>query len=157
MSTNFDIQFSQEIQKHLLIVNEEIKNELDLRDDQGRPLLMVHENKMQLEWLSQKIIVLYTEIKQVIEFYSTRLKKRKRVAIFLLLGTSAVALFNNEIARLFHLHPIYINVPAFAIGIVCVMQLLKYYALGFNGYGSDLESNLKIIELKKIIQEQYCG
>ena len=157
MANSFDIQFNQEIQKHLLIVNDAIKNELDLKDDQGKPLLMIHENKMQLEWLSQKIIALYTELNQVIEFYSTRLKKRKKVAIIILLSISVVALFNNNIARLLHLNPVYINAPAFAIGIVCVLQLLKYYAMGFNGYGSNLESNLKIIELKKIIQEQYCG
>src|SRR5580693_9348242 len=117
MANSFDIQFNQEIQKHLLIVNDAIKNELDLKDDQGKPLLMMHENKMQLEWLSQKIIALYTELNQVIEFYSTRLKKRKRVAIILLLSISVVALFNNSIARLFHINPVYINAPAFAIGI----------------------------------------
>jgi hypothetical protein len=154
MSISADIEFLPADKKYRLLLPGPVTQLLDLKNADGKTLIMTHENKMQLEWLAQKIYGRFNTAKELLISIKTRLKRKKRL-VLILLGLAAVAGFlNKEIASLSQLNSLYIKVSAFAIGIICCLQLLKYYAQGISSI--ELASfDPEISELKELILKDY--
>jgi len=147
------ISFVPELSRFQLVLPGIVTDQLGFRDENKTQLSIVHENKMQLEWLAQKIMEQYFSLKTGNEKFKARLRIKKAIAFFILLATVIGFLLRNQIALNFHFSVIYLNAGTFAAGIICLLQLLKYFALGFAK--SDLSEEPEIIELRQLIREQY--
>ncbi len=147
------ISFVPELSRFQLVLPGIVTDQLGFKDENKRQLSIVHENKMQLEWLAQKIMEQYSLLKTGIEKFKARLRRKRTIALCILLATVIVFLLRNQIVLNFHISVIYLNAGTFAVGIICLLQLLKYYALGFAK--NDLSEEPEIIELKLLIQAQY--
>ena len=138
-----------------LFLPEQVASTLQLTAADGHALSIIHENKMQLEWLGQRIWEQYHSLKNAFMIGKERLKRKKRIAALMLASAGLIALFSAGIARLTQINILYINTFAFAIGIICCLQLLKYFAKGMSIADSHLTSGLEISELKESILKDY--
>ena len=150
-----DIEFLKSTGLYQLRLPEPVTTVLKLTEADGHALFIVHENKMQLEWLAQKIADEYGKVKNSFMISKMRLKRKRKLAISILILASLIALFRIPVSGLVHIDVLYLNVFVFTLGIVCCLQLLKYYALGISKSDDDLLSGLPFSELKELILKDY--
>jgi len=138
-----------------LFLPEQVASTLQLTAADGHALSIIHENKMQLEWLGQRIWEQYHSLRNAFMIGKEKLKRKKRLAAIMLASAGVIALFSAGIARLTQINILYVNTFAFTIGIICCLQLLKYFAKGMSIADSNLTSGLQISELKESILKDY--
>ena len=63
-----------------LFLPEQVASTLQLTAADGHALSIIHENKMQLEWLGQRIWEQYHSLKNAFMIGKERLKRKKRIA-----------------------------------------------------------------------------
>ena len=155
MTANANIEFHSETGKYTLTLPESVYKTLGLTDAEGRPLSIVNENKMQLEWLSQKIMGWSHDLNNRVESTRSRLNRKKKYAGSILLVSIVLAVSNRPLSRITHIDILYINLAAFAIAMICILQLFKYFALGITIRGVNADEDHEINELKQLIQKDY--
>jgi hypothetical protein len=155
MAIDTEIVFESGSKKYRLILPRPVIDQLGLMDGEGNIVPIIHENRMQLEWLAQKILSWFNAIHDNRVLVNRKLNKRKRIAIIVLLLAVLAAIFHTGLASLIHVSAAYISVVAFALGIIAFLQLLKYYALGLAARGEGLSSDQQVVELKELIQKDY--
>jgi hypothetical protein len=138
-----------------LFLPEQVARELQLTESDGHALSIIHENKMQLEWLGQRIWKQYHSLKSAFIAGREKLKRKRRLAVIILALACLTALFSKGIAGITHLSDLYIKTLAFAVGIVCCLQLLKYFAKAMSFSDSDLVAGSQISELKEAILKDF--
>ena len=138
-----------------LCLPEQLSNTLRLTKADGNALSIVHENKMQLEWLAQRIMKQYQAFNNALTAGKAKLKRKKRLA-FIILGISLLTgLFSSGIAKLAHINILYTYTFIFTVGIISGLQLLKYFAMGFTLSEGDVNSDLHISGLKDLILKDF--
>jgi len=155
MATETDIVFESDGNKYRLILPRPVIDQLGLMDAEGNTVPIVHENRMQLEWLAQKIFSWFNTIHDKQVFVTKKLNKKKRIAIIVLALAALAGIFHNRLASLLHLSAGYIAVSGFALGIIAFLQLLKYYALGLATGREDLSTDQQVLELRELIEKDY--
>ena len=155
MTANANIEFQPESGKYILTLPESVYKTLGLTDTEGKPISIVNENKMQLEWLSQKIMGWFHDLNTRIMSTRSRLNRKKRVAVLILFISILIAFLNHSLSRITHIDILYINLSAFGFGMICILQLFKYFALGLTGYGMKSNAEDEINDLKQLIQKDY--
>ncbi len=138
-----------------LFLPEQVATTLHLTEADGNALFIIHENKMQLEWLSQRIWQQYHSLKNAFTVSKVRLKRKKRLAVIILVFAGLITLFSSGIARQTHVNILYINTFVITVGVFCCLQLLKYFAKGVSFSDSDFVSELQISELKESILKDF--
>ncbi|MDP4131459.1 MAG: hypothetical protein Q8918_18040 [Bacteroidota bacterium] len=138
-----------------LVLPEQVATRLQLKQPDGHVLFIIHENKMKLEWLAQSIWKQYQIMNNAFISGKTRLNRKKRVAVIVLLFTALIAVFRSGLATLTHINLLYINATVFTLGVMCCMQLLKYFAMGMKRPDETQVSGIGISELKELIQKDY--
>ena len=93
-----------------------VGNSLGLTDQEGRPVSIIHENKMQLEWLSQRILTRFSQMNDELIVKKSKLKKRKYWMLGIMALAIAAGLLNAPLAKMLHVSVLYIDVIAFAFG-----------------------------------------
>jgi hypothetical protein len=138
-----------------LLLPDQVASTLHLKAADGRTLFIIHENKMQLEWLGQRIWEQYHSLRNRFSISKERLKRKKRIAFIILVLAGLVAVFNSAIAAFTNLSVLYIKTFAFLAGIICCLQLLKYFAKGIFYSQADPDSEQMMQELKESILKDY--
>jgi hypothetical protein len=138
-----------------LLLPESVANLLKLTEPAGKALFITHQNKMQLEWLRQSIWEQYHTASEAFTAGKARLKRRKQWATATLLLAAVVALFNVRLSQLAHIDVLYIKVLSFTIGVICCLQLLKYFAMGMTLAGRDSGAEQRVLELKELILKDF--
>ena len=155
MSLPTEIKILQNDNQFQLLLPEPATDLLGLKGPDGSPLPIVHENKMQLEWLSVSIMDKYRALTNQYAVTHKRLDVKKRWAATILLVCAVLAFCSYYVIPLNHIQKLYITVSAFTIGIISCLQLLKYFALGMNGRAKDLSSDLELVLLKEQIIKNF--
>jgi hypothetical protein len=155
MPISADIEFHPENDNYRLILPAPVTEVLSPTNADGKILPITHENKMQLEWLAQKIVSRFNKLNEDLIANRVILKRKKNIAVGIIILAAVAALFKYNLARVTNINILYINVAAFAVGIIACLQLLKYFALSYTDSGRDIASDLQIIELKELIQKDY--
>jgi len=138
-----------------LILPDQVASTLRLTEADGHAIFITHENKMQLEWLGQRIWQQYHSLKNAFTIGKERLKRKKILAAIILAVAVLTGLFSAEIASLAHSSSLYVKTLAFAVGIICSLQLLKYFAKGMSLSNGALVSEPQISELKESILKDF--
>jgi hypothetical protein len=138
-----------------LFLPEPVVAALRLTAADGRALFITHENKMQLEWLGQRIWQQYHALKSAFAAGRERLKRKRRMAVILLIIAALIAAFSSAISRLTQVNILYINTFVIAVAVFCCLQLLQYFSKGSLSPDNDPLSGLQISELKKSILRDY--
>jgi hypothetical protein len=155
MNLTTDIKFLPDSNRYLLVLPGQLTNVLDLNDDEGKAIPITHENKMQLEWLSQRLLSLFGKVNETLVANRATLKRKKYWAVSIIFLSVLAAVFNQELARLAHTQVFYIEVTAFAVGAISCLQLFKYFAMGFTDLGRDSFSDVQFAEIKELIRKDY--
>jgi hypothetical protein len=155
MPIDTEIVFESGSNKYRLILPSPVIDQLGLIDAEGNTVLILHENRMQLEWLAQKILSWFNAIHDKRVFKTRKLNKKKTIAIIVLVVAALAAIFHTRFASLLHVSAAYVSVSSFALGIVAFLQLLKYYALGLAAREEDPSSDQNVLELRELIQKDY--
>ena len=124
MSLAPNIEFLPDGKKYQLILPVPIVNSLGLTDPEGRPVSIIHENKMQLEWLSQRILTRFSQMNDELIVKKSKLKKRKYWMLGIMAMAIVAGLLNAPLAKMLHVSVLYIDVIAFAFGIIACLQTL---------------------------------
>jgi hypothetical protein len=138
-----------------LILPDQVANTLQLTEADGHTLFITHENKMQLEWLGQRIWQQYHSLKNAFAAGKERLKRKRRSAAIILAVAVLTGLFSEEIAGLARISTLYVKTLAFAAGIICCLQLLKYFAKGISLSEGVLVSQPQVSALKESILKDF--
>src|SRR5215467_13873676 len=125
MTANANIEFQPESGKYILHLPESVYKKLGLTDTEGKPLSIVNENKMQLEWLAQKIMNWFHDLNTKLVSTKSKLNRRKRIAALILLICILVAFLNRPLSNITHIEILYINLSTFAVGMICILQLFN--------------------------------
>ncbi len=155
MPDSIDIRSLPEVGVYQLFLPEQVATMLQLKEDDGNPLSIIHKNKMQLEWLGQNILKQYNTLNEALQTGMAKLKRKKRLAIVILAISALIALLSSNIAALVRVNILYLRAFVFTIGIICCLQLLKYIALGISYVDRGLASDFRILELKELILRDY--
>ncbi|HEY4156049.1 MAG TPA: hypothetical protein VGM24_11495 [Puia sp.] len=138
-----------------LFLPEQVAAMLHLTQGDGKALVIIHENKMQLEWLAQKIGEQYHSLYNAFIAGKARLKRKKRRVLIILLFVALAAIFNGPLAGIMQVDRLYIKAFIFTLGIICCMQLLKYLAMGMAGSARGVDTELSVLELKELILKDF--
>lgn len=155
MPDSIDIRSLPEVGVYQLFLPEQVATLLQLKEEDGNPLSIIHKNKMQLEWLGQSILKQYNTLNDAFIVAMAKLKRKKRLAIIMLVLSASIALLSSYIAALIRVNILYVRAFVFTIGIICCLQLLKYIALGITYGDKGLVSDFRILELKELILKDY--
>lgn len=153
MPDSIDIRSLPEGGVYQLFLPDQVASMLQLKEDDGNPLSIIHKNKMQLEWLGQTILKQYNTLNEAFIAGTAKLKRKKRVAIIVLALSALIAFLSSNIATLTKINILYVRVFAFTVGIICCLQLLKYIAQGLTN--ADKSLDFRILELKELILKDY--
>jgi hypothetical protein len=155
MENTIDIRSLPDAHAYQLLLPDQVAARLQLKQADGNTLFITHENKMQLEWLGQRIWQQYHNLNSSFTASKTRLNRKKRTAVIVLLSVAILAVFRNRLATLLRMDSMYVNAFIFTVAILCGMQLLKYLAMGVSAMDREIASDSTILELKEIIQKDY--
>ncbi len=155
MHDKVEIKHMPEAGVYRLFLPEPVITALRLTAADGQALFITHENKMQLEWLGQRIWQQYHALKNAFTAGKERLKRKKRLAVILLAFAGLIAIFSALISRLARINILYINTFVITVGAFCCLQLLQYFAKGSSLSDNELASGPEISELKKSILNDY--
>lgn len=139
-----------------LILPEQVSSLLQLKQPDGKMIRIIHENKMQLEWLGQRIWQQYHFLDDVFITGKTKLIRKKRLAFIILIMAALISIFRTSIAGWIHVDIIYLTAFLFTVGVISCMQLMKYFALGTAGTNRDQVSG-QISALKELIRKDYSS
>jgi|GEM_PF-962710 len=138
-----------------LLLPEPATDLLGLKGPDGKPLPIVNENRMQLEWLSHSIMKKYKSLTDQTIVTHKRLDVRKRWAAMILLACAVLTFCSYYLIPLNRVQKLYVTVSAFTIGIISCLQLLKYVAMGANSQRMDPSADLELIQLKEQIIKDF--
>lgn len=134
---------------------DQVMDDLLLKDEQGKPLEIVHENKMQLEWLAADIEKHHGEFIVYMEKVRKRRQLKMKIAIIILLITIVVAIMNHTVASWLSLPLGTLNMMTILIGFFSAWQILQLYLLGSRGGSAALKENLRTLELQELIKKKF--
>ncbi|MFI5153079.1 MAG: hypothetical protein ACHQET_07065 [Chitinophagales bacterium] len=135
----------------------DIAEALQLSDNTGNPVLIVNENKMQLEWLVQKINALFNAQDRSLTVFKTKLKRKKTITFFVLILSALVVKFSQPISSLLGTSRIPVNFCGLSIAIISFLQLLKYIAQGFSGPSTRFADTNEAADLRETILKNFVN
>ena len=150
-----EIKILQNEDQFQLLLPEPATDLLGLKGPDGKPLPIVNDNRMQLEWLSHSIMKKYYALTSQNTVTHKRLDVRKRWAAMILLVCAVLIICSYYLIPLNHIQKLYVTISAFTIGIISCLQLLKYFAMGTNSQTIDLSADLELIQLKEQIIKDF--
>ncbi len=150
-----DIIFNDKANKYQLILADQVIKDLELTDDNGKPLGIFHQNKLNLEWLHRDIEQRHNEILQYRQ-KSEKTRKRKLTILFVILLIVIIAfLFRDKIAGLAAVLAGMVNILFGILILMSCWTILQTYILSRQNISGNLADSLKTIQLKESIVEQF--
>lgn len=155
MEDRLNIEFIRGTGKYKLHLPETVTSDLLLMDERHQPLEILHENKMELEWLSADIINRHKEFLTSMEKAKRRRRIKMTIAAAILLLIAIATFMSRTLAELFKIPFNIFNLLIFLVGIVTLWQVFQLYVLGGVRAPIGLMDDLKTIELKERIREKF--
>jgi len=152
-----EIQYIQSIRKYQLNLPAAIIEAFQLNDETGKPLTITHENKMEVEWLAQKLNTQFISQIEAMKTFRTKLSRKKKIAFIFLAVAILITVFSYSISKLIGSTQILVSAFGFTIAIVALLQLLKYIAQGLSGPMSKLTDPEETSKIKEIILRNFVS
>jgi hypothetical protein len=150
-----EIVFNNTVGKYQLKLPGSMAGDLDLVNQDGKPLEIFNENKMSLEWLYKDLAERHQEIEK---WQSKMVKRRKGKLIFfglIFLASLSAFLFSQKIAMAG-------NTPVSVVKLLCIVLMVISGWSVFQAYilsrllaKENLIDNLKTIQLREQIIERF--
>jgi len=150
-----EIQYIQSIRKFQLVLPESMIETFQLRDDSGNPLSITHENKMELEWLAQKLNTLFKSQSETTNTFQSKLNTKRKMAFIVLAIAILIVVFSHSLSTLLGSAQLPISGTGFALGVIAILQLLKYFAQKLSGPVSKLADAEEVLKIKETILKNF--